>query len=496
LRSRAATALRIAAAVVFVGALIVVTSFTNLDELFSVERIRDWLSDFGLVAAPAYIGLMAAAIVVSPIPSLPLDVAAGLVFGPFLGTLYSLIGATVGAVAAFSIARGIGGDLVARIVGGHLQFCTKCSDKLLSKVVFVSRLIPVVSFDVVSYGAGLTAMSVKAFALSTFLGMIPLTFVYNYFGSVLVLSSWVGILVAGVLVVSFFLIPRFVETHDLFGLRGYFPHVDSSGARSAGAGGSQRGDRTDLYQVLADHYEEVFPLDPRRVHFCLDKLPPVAGRMIDAGCGTAELCRALIRRGHLAMGIDTDGRMIEKAREATHRDRLFAELHEGSILDTRDFAGDRRFHLIACLGNTLPHLSGSDEIEDFARDARSVLLPGGTLAVQVLNYDRIWSLKPSRLPDLRTERFRLEREYEYTRDEIRFVGTLSDKVTDSVFTGSTLVRPVFGRSLRTVLEKYFDSVRVMAGYDGSPPTRETFALLFVARVAAHSQNTEASATIG
>jgi len=51
---------------------------------------------------------MAAAIVVSPIPSAPLAFAGGLFFGPTLGTLYSVVGATVGAGAAFLIARGLG----------------------------------------------------------------------------------------------------------------------------------------------------------------------------------------------------------------------------------------------------------------------------------------------------------------------------------------------------------------------------------------------------
>jgi uncharacterized membrane protein YdjX (TVP38/TMEM64 family) len=51
--------------------------------------------------------------------------------------------------------------------------------------VFFSRLFPVVSFDIISYGAGLTKMSLGNFSVATFLGMLPLTFIYNTFGSVL-----------------------------------------------------------------------------------------------------------------------------------------------------------------------------------------------------------------------------------------------------------------------------------------------------------------------
>ncbi len=69
------------------------------------------------------------------------------------------MGAIFGAVTSFMITRPLGRTLVARFFKGHINFCRQCSDKLLTKVVFFPRLIPFVSFDLVSYGAGLTQMS-------------------------------------------------------------------------------------------------------------------------------------------------------------------------------------------------------------------------------------------------------------------------------------------------------------------------------------------------
>lgn len=132
--------------------------------------------------------VMALAVIISPIPSLPLDVAAGAFFGPLLGTVYSLVGALGGAVVSFLIARFLGRNIIERFLRGHINFCTKCSDRLLTKVIFLSRLLPIVSFDIVSYGTGLSKMSLRAFSVATFVGMIPLTFVYDYFGSVLVVG--------------------------------------------------------------------------------------------------------------------------------------------------------------------------------------------------------------------------------------------------------------------------------------------------------------------
>ena len=113
---------------------------------FSPVAIQEWLKASGSLAPIVYMLVMAFAIVVSPIPSLPLDIAAGIFFGPWLGTLYSAIGALIGAVISFLIARFLGRDLVEKILKGHVNFCTFCSDKILTKIVFLSRLLPMVSF--------------------------------------------------------------------------------------------------------------------------------------------------------------------------------------------------------------------------------------------------------------------------------------------------------------------------------------------------------------
>ncbi len=200
------------------------------------ERIRSLLADAGRLAPLVYMGAMALAVVLSPIPSLPLNIAAGAFFGPFWGTVYSVSGALVGAVAAFAIARVLGRELIAPLLGGHINFCTECSNRLLTKIVFVSRLLPMVSFDVISYGAGLTKMSPGHFAGATFLGMIPLTAAYNAFGSVLNVGRGLALTGGAVFVLIFFLMPRWIERHNLFSLRRLFQHGPESETGDAGKG--------------------------------------------------------------------------------------------------------------------------------------------------------------------------------------------------------------------------------------------------------------------
>ena len=193
--------------------------------LADTAALRQWLEGLGPWAPLVFMALMATAIVVSPLPSLPLDVVAGALFGPVLGTVYAVTGATAGATVAFLLARGLGGRLLERLVGGHASFCRRCSTRIMFWVVLVSRLVPVVSFDLVSFGAGVTSMSLGAFVLATAVGMVPLTALYVSAGGVLVpAEGWSLVAGAGV-VALMLLLPRLVERFGPARLRRMLRHA-------------------------------------------------------------------------------------------------------------------------------------------------------------------------------------------------------------------------------------------------------------------------------
>ncbi len=210
--------------VLLVGAGITVALRYDLGSVLSQESLRGLLDAAGPAAPLAFLALMAAAVVVSPIPTLPLDVAAGAYWGPWVGTLLAAIGALLGAMAAFGVARLLGRDFVGRFLGGHVLFCSHCSDRLLTQAVLISRLIPVVSFDLVSYGAGLTGMTFFRFSVATFVGSLPLTFLYTSSGPLLISGGWISVAGGVAMVALFLLLPRLIEKTDLFGLSRMFSH--------------------------------------------------------------------------------------------------------------------------------------------------------------------------------------------------------------------------------------------------------------------------------
>lgn len=129
------------------------------------------------------VALMTLAILISPIPSAPIALAAGAAYGHGWGTLYVVLGSGAGAMAAFGLARVVGFQAVQRWFGSRLAVGLAGSQNALMGIVFVSRLLPFVSFDIVSYAAGLTVLRLWRFAVATFAGIAPTSFLLAHFGS-------------------------------------------------------------------------------------------------------------------------------------------------------------------------------------------------------------------------------------------------------------------------------------------------------------------------
>ena len=177
---------------IFLGIAVVLATavlllIPDLRSQFEEARIRDMAAGAGALGPALIIGLMTVAVVFSPIPSAPVALAAGALYGHGAGTLYVVVGAEAGALIAFSLARVLGGQTVRRWFGDRLsQMRLNGSQWVLMWLVFVSRLMPFVSFDLVSYAAGLSPLTFWRFAVATFAGILPASFLLAHLGGEMV----------------------------------------------------------------------------------------------------------------------------------------------------------------------------------------------------------------------------------------------------------------------------------------------------------------------
>jgi len=150
----------------------------DLDQV--IKLIRSW----GVAAPLMSVLLMITQAIVAPIPAFLITAANGMVFGSFWGALISWIGALMGALTSFYIARLFKKVALRKIVRNQktAEFIIHAGEKRGFYVILLSRLLPFISFDIISYMAGLSGISLWAFILGTALGMLPATIIYTFIG--------------------------------------------------------------------------------------------------------------------------------------------------------------------------------------------------------------------------------------------------------------------------------------------------------------------------
>jgi len=118
------------------------------------------------------------------VPITPLSAAAGILFGPLWGTLYSVIGATSGACATFIVSRYLLKDLISKKNSSKLLFVQEKVEKEGWKFIFLARITPFFPFNLQNYFFGVTKIRFITFLWASALSLIPGAFVYVYIGSV------------------------------------------------------------------------------------------------------------------------------------------------------------------------------------------------------------------------------------------------------------------------------------------------------------------------
>lgn len=148
--------------------------------------IRRFVESYGAYAVVVSFLLMIMQSVAAPLPAFLLTFANANLFGWWKGAILSWSSAMAGAAVCFWIARILGRDVVEKLTSrSGLKQIDEFFDKHGQLSVLIARLLPFISFDIVSYAAGLTSMSFGSFLIATGIGQLPATIIYSYVGGML-----------------------------------------------------------------------------------------------------------------------------------------------------------------------------------------------------------------------------------------------------------------------------------------------------------------------
>ena len=148
--------------------------------------VREFVESYGVYAAAVSFLLMVLTSIAAPLPAFMITFANASLFGWWQGAILSWSSAMVGAMVCFYIARILGRDVVEKLTSkAGLKQIDEFFEKHGRQSILIARLLPFVSFDAVSYAAGLTSMSFVSFFIATGIGQTPATIVYSYVGGML-----------------------------------------------------------------------------------------------------------------------------------------------------------------------------------------------------------------------------------------------------------------------------------------------------------------------
>ena len=157
------------------------------------------MAQYGPAAAVVSFLLMVFQSVIAPLPAFLITIANANLFGWWQGAILSWASAMVGAALCFWIARVVGREAVEKLAGKNgIRQMEEFFQRHGTQSVLIARLLPFVSFDWVSYFAGLTSMRFWSFFLATGLGQLPATIVYSYVGGML--TGGAKLLMTGLLI--------------------------------------------------------------------------------------------------------------------------------------------------------------------------------------------------------------------------------------------------------------------------------------------------------
>lgn len=178
--------------IAFLIGFIVLFKLLGFDTFVSFEMLKakkELLSSFveANFLLSAFVLMVAYALSVAlmfPIATV-FSLAAGFMFGAIWGTLIAVLGATLGAVASFYVARFILGESLQRKYAKELQRFNHEFETNGYSYLFALRLLPIFPFFLINLLCGLTRIDIKTFFITTAIGIIPGGFAYTYAGSML-----------------------------------------------------------------------------------------------------------------------------------------------------------------------------------------------------------------------------------------------------------------------------------------------------------------------
>ena len=147
----------------------------------NAQAIIDWTTTLGILA-PVFFLMLYCLATIFFLPTMVLTLAGGALFGPIAGTLFNLIGATIGAACAFCISRYMVFNWLSGMKNKRINNLIAGVERQGWQFVALLRLVPIIPFNLVNYGLGVTRIKFSHYLMATTIFLIPTEIFFTYCG--------------------------------------------------------------------------------------------------------------------------------------------------------------------------------------------------------------------------------------------------------------------------------------------------------------------------
>lgn len=177
------------------------------------------IQQMGTLGVLLYISFVIVAIVIGPIPSTPVTIAAGAIWGPMTAGIYATIGVFAGSLTAYFIGRTLGRSAVRAMLGKVIYLSNHRGKRYMGMLVFVMHAIPVLPYDLMSYGAGISGLPLSLYASCALLGIIPCAFFLTFMGASFSIGLPIALSLIGLFLMVVVILPWGIKRYNWLGLK-------------------------------------------------------------------------------------------------------------------------------------------------------------------------------------------------------------------------------------------------------------------------------------
>lgn len=245
-----------------------------------------------------------------------------------------------------------------------------------------------------------------------------------------------------------------------------------------------------FYQDFSQYYDLIFQARKPQLDF-IRKRTPMNGKILDVAAGTGNHALALQKSGYEVWAVEYDEKMLQRLEEKQSDCQEQVQARLGDMRAIESYYPADFFDTVYCIGNSLVHLPSVEDMEVFLKSAEKLLKKGGTLIIQIINYNRILDQDLKGLPTIRNEEdpdLKAEFVREYKKTETGNYLNFKTRLTiekpgeKKVFENETPLLPLRFEALSSLLVKAgFEDLEAYGNFMEKPYSPETPPLIMTGR---------------